>query len=419
MSQAPAPTAAAGSAQSAISMIARQAIVNGQHVVIGYELFNRSRSVSGHTAASDVILVFTALSHAGTEELVGKKLIFVNCTHESLAGGHLELLDPDKVVLEIPPLGHAAKDEVAARLPILTGLRERGFHLAFNHTVLESAYAAWLPLADYIKLDLSVLAPDQVAVLISYAGRHSRAELIAEKVETAQQYDMVSTMGVQLFQGYWFARPALVQAKLLSPGQASIVQLINLVRQQASTDAIEEVLKKDAGLAFNLMRLINSAGFGMTREITSFRQAVMLMGLKKLFRWAALLLTASRTGGVPSSVGQTAVVRGRLMELLAAECMPPEEADQAFVTGIFSLLDVMLGMPMESALGLLSVPEPVANALLHHAGPLGELLSLAQACESSNDALFDRAAASLQLSSQQINMAHLQALAWADHVTEA
>ena len=141
-------------------MIARQAIVNAQHMVVGYELFNRSRTGAGHTAATDVILVFTALSHAGTEELVGKKLIFVNCTHGSLAGGHLELLDPDKVVLEIPPLGHAAKDEVAARLPILTGLRERGFHLAFNHTVLESAYAAWLPLADYIKLDLSVLAPD-------------------------------------------------------------------------------------------------------------------------------------------------------------------------------------------------------------------------------------------------------------------
>lgn len=176
---------------SSVAMIARQAIVNAQHMVVGYELFNRSRSGAGHTAATDVILVFTALSHAGTEELVGKKLIFVNCTHESLAGGHLELVDPDKVVLEIPPLGHAASAEVVARLPILEGLRERGFHLAFNHTVLESAYAPWLPLADYIKLDLSVLAPDQLAVLISYAGRHSQAELIAEKVETAQQYDMV------------------------------------------------------------------------------------------------------------------------------------------------------------------------------------------------------------------------------------
>jgi c-di-GMP-related signal transduction protein len=399
-------------------MIARQAIVNGQQIVVGYELFNRSRTEAAHTAASDVILIFNALSHAGTEELVGKKLIFVNCTHESLSGGHLELLDPDKVVLEIPPLGHAATDEVAARLPILSGLRERGFHLAFNHTVLQSTYAPWLPLADYIKLDLSVLAVDQLAVLISYAGRHSKAELIAEKVETAQQYDTVSTQGVQLFQGYWFARPALVEAKLLTPAQGSIIQLINLVRQQASTDEIEEVLKKDAGLAFNLMRLINSAGFGLNREITSFRQAVMLMGLKKLFRWAALLLTASRTSGAPSSVGQTAVVRGRLMELLALETLPPDEADQAFVVGIFSLLDVMLSIPMESAIGLLNVPEASAAALLRREGFLGDLLNLAEACESSDDAVFDRAAGTLHLSSQQINLAHLQALAWADQLTE-
>ena len=404
--------------QTNVAMIARQAIVNAQHAVVGYELFNRSRSGPTHTAATDVALVFTALSHAGTDELVGKKLIFVNCTHESLVGGHLELVDPDKVVLEIPPLGHVAAEEVATRMPTLAALRARGFHLAFNHTVLQSAYAAWLPLADYIKLDLSVLAPDQLAVLISYAGRNSQAELIAEKVETAQQYDMASSQGVQLFQGYWFARPCLVQAKLLTPSQASIIELINKVRQQASTDDIEEVLKKDAGLSFNLMRLINSAGFGLNREITSFRQAVMLMGLKKLFRWAALLLTASRTGGVPSSLGQTAVVRGRLMELLAQDCMPPEEADQAFVTGIFSLLDVMLGMPMDEALKLLSVPEPVADALQHRQGPLGELLTLAEACESNDDAAFDRTAATLHLSSQQINFAHLQALAWVDHLID-
>jgi EAL and modified HD-GYP domain-containing signal transduction protein len=399
-----------------VALIARQAIVNAQQAVIGYELFNRSRTGPAHTAATDVALVFTALSHAGTEELVGKKLIFVNCTHESLTGGHLELVDPEKVVLEIPPLGHVATEEVATRLPILMALRERGFHLAFNHTVLQSTYASWLPLADYIKLDLSTLAPDQLAVLISYANRHSQADLIAEKVETAQQYDMASSKGIQMFQGYWFARPSVVQAKLVSPSQASILELINLVRKQASTDAIEDVLKKDAGLAFNLMRLINSSGFGLTREITSFRQAVMLMGLKKLFRWAALLLTTSRTGGPPSSVGQTAVVRGRLMELLALETQPQEEADEAFVVGIFSLLDAMLGMPMPAALNLLSVPEAVSAALLRREGYLGAMLTLAEACESSDDDAFNRAAGTVHLSSPQINGAHLQALAWADHI---
>ncbi len=411
---------ASAAAQIAVDrgMMARQAIVNEAQQIIGYELFNRSRAYPDHTAASDVSLVFTALSHAGEEDLVGTKLMFVNCTHESLAGGHLELLNPDKVVLEIPPLGLAAQQEVAARLPILHTLRERGFHLAFNHTVLESAYAAWLPLADYIKFDLSVLAPDQLAVLIKYAGRHTRAELIAEKVESAQQHEQASRLGVQLFQGFWFARPTVVRTKLLSPAQQNVVQLLNLVRQQASTDAIEDVLKKDAGLAFNLMRLINSVGFGVQREITSFRQAVMLMGLKKLFRWAAMLLTASRNGGPPPAIGQTAVIRGRLMELLAQDSLTEEDADMAFVVGIFSLLGQMLNLPQDVAMSLIPVPEAVSDAVLRQQGPLGELLILAQACESSDDEAFHRSAGLLQLSSQQINWAHLQALAWTDQLTD-
>ena len=107
------------------------------------------------------------------------------------------------------------------------------------------------------------------------------------------------------------------------------------------------------------------------------------------------------------------------MELLAIEIgMPQEEADQAFVVGIFSLLDAMLSMPMESALSLLNVPAAVEAALLHHAGVLGSLFTLAQACESNDDAAFDRAASALRLNSHQINGAHLQALAWTDHMTE-
>ncbi len=388
---------AASPASTDRGMIARQAIVNGVQQIIGYELFNRSRAYPDHTAASDVSLVFTALSHAGEEDLVGTKLMFVNCTHESLA----------------------AQQEVQARLPILSNLRARGFNLAFNHTVLESAYAAWLPLADYIKFDLSVLAPDQLAVLVNFAGRHTRAELIAEKVESAQQYEQVGRLGIQLFQGFWFARPTVVRTKLLSPSQQSIVQLLNLVRQQASTDAIEDVLKKDAGLAFNLMRLINSVGFGVQREITSFRQAVMLMGLKKLFRWAAMLLTASRNGGPPPAIGQTAVIRGRLMELLAQESLSEEDSDQAFVVGIFSLLGSMLDLPQDVAMSLIPVPDAVSAAVLRHEGVLGELLILAQACEASDDAAFNRSADALRLSSQQINWAHLQALAWTDQLADS
>lgn len=407
-------TAFASSRNLSKGMIARQPIVNGLQQIIGYELFNRSRSPYAHTLSSDATLIFAALTHAGEEDLVGTKLMFVNCTHEGLTGEHLELLPADKVVLEIPPLGHAAIHEVAARLPTLMALKEQGFHLAFNHTVLESVYAAWLPLADYIKLDLSTLAPGQLTVLVKFANRHTRAELIAEKVESAQQHELAQKLGIALFQGFWFARPTVMQTRLLTPTQQSIIQLLTLVREQASTDAIEEVLKKDAALAFNLLRLINSASFGSHRKITSFKQAVMLLGLNKLFRWAAMLLTAARDGGPPPAVGQTAVIRGRLMELLAKRSLTEADADQAFICGMFSMLDHMLGMPLPAALALIPVSEPVAAAVLHHEGILGELLILTKACESHDQDQFDRSASSLELEPQHINSAHLQALSWTE-----
>lgn len=400
------------------AMIARQAIMDANHTVVAYELFNRSPGDSVHTAASDVTLVFNALSHAGSEDLIGKMTIFVNCTHNSLGGGHLELVNPQKMVLEIPPLEGAPAEEIKSRAPILAELRQRGFRLAFGHSVLAPAYAEWLALASYIKLDLAVLKPELIQPLVDRAKASSSAQLIAEKVETAEQFYKMLSAGIQLFQGYWFAKPSLVEAKVITPSQAHTIQLINLVRNQASTAEIEEVLKKDAMLAFNLMRLINSAGFGLNREITSFREAVMLLGLKKLFRWAALLLTASRNGPVSASVASTAVVRGRLMELLAAETLPPEECDNAFVVGVFSLLDVMLGVPMGKALDLLSLPPAVLEALRQRSGPFAPYLALTEACETGDDDVFMQTTELLSLSSQQVNWAHLQALAWADNMAE-
>ncbi|WP_370681683.1 EAL and HDOD domain-containing protein [Comamonas sp. GB3 AK4-5] len=398
------------------AMIARQAIVNQAGDVVAYELFSRSRSPAAHSAPQDVSLIFAALAHTGGEDPVNFRPLFVKCSHESMASGQLELVSPERVVLEVASLGSAATSEVQARLPILRALRLRGFRLAFTHTVLESAYAAWLQLADYIKLDLGVLRDGQLAVLVGYAQRHTPAQIVAERVDSAQQHAMLQSLGIRYFQGFPFARPAPVQARMLAPAQGYTIQLINLLRQQAKPEAIEEVLKKDAGLSFNLMRLINSAGLALAREITSFRQAVLLLGLKKLFRWAALLLMASKFGDLPSSVGQTAVVRGRLMELLALELLGEEEADQAFVVGVFSLLDMMLHIPMPKALQLVQVPDAVSAALLRREGVLGELLTLVQACEDRSQHLHHRSATLSRLSDAQINHAHLQALAWMDNL---
>jgi EAL and modified HD-GYP domain-containing signal transduction protein len=414
--ETPAIPAATGHDDAQVACIARQAIVDEAHNVYGYELFDRSTAASDRTAATDAALLLNALSYAGTEALVGKKTVFISCTHESLAGGHLELVHPDKVVLEVPSLGeNATAPEIEARLATFNALRQRGFRLAFDQNLLRRAYASWLPMASFIKLDMSSLAPASAELLVKFARTYTRAQIVAEKIETAGQFEHMRALGIKLFQGFWFAKPQLVQARTIRPTQATIIQLINLVRQQADTDEIEELLKKDPTLSFNLLRFINSSGFGLSCEITSFRHAVMILGLNKLFRWAALLLTTSRDG-TPPAVGQTAVVRGRLMELLTSELLPPEECDNAFVVGVFSLLDVMLGQPMEKALASVALPEPVVASLVHNSGVFAPFLELTRACETGDEESFAHAANALQLSNHQVNWAHLQALAWADNL---
>lgn len=394
--------------------IARQAILDADRDVFGYELFDRSMALHEHTAASDAQLLFNVLSGTDGETLAGHKTFFINCTQDSIAGGHLDLVAPERVVLEIPPLPITQVDQIENHLYALMEVQKRGFRMAFEYSILTRSYASWLPLASFIKLDLSVLKPASLDSFVKLARGKTNALLIAEKVETLSQYQLVSGLGIGLFQGYWFAKPVIVQGHSVRPAQATILQLINLVRKQASTNDIEDLFKRDPTLSFNLLRFINSAGFGMRTEVTSFKHAVMLLGLKRLFKWAALLLTTSHTGDTPPAVGSTAVVRGRLMELLAAEVLPAEECDNAFVVGVFSLLDTMLGMTLEAALATLTLPASVTDALLHGSGPLAPFLALTLACEAGDDAAFAQAAHTLGLNSSQINMAHLQALSWAE-----
>lgn len=413
------PSLPAGITDDSVSMIGRQAIVNERREVFGYELFDRSTAVDAHTAASDAAMLFNALSYAGNEALVGRKLVFINCTHESLRGGHLELIHPDKVILEIPTLGEeASAAEIAAAIPLFEGLRQRGFRLAFDQNLLRRAYVNWLPMASFIKLDMLTFPLENAQAFVKFARTHTTAKIVAEKVETQAQFEHMHELGVKLFQGFWFAKPDLVHTRTVRPSQAIILQLINLVRNQSSTAEIEDLLKKDPTLSFNLLRFINSSGFGLSCEITSFRHAVMILGLKKLFRWAALLMTTSRTGGSAPAVGQTAVVRGRLMELLASELLPAEEADNAFVVGVFSLLDTILGIPMDQALNSIALPQPVVDALLHRTGVYAPFLDLVLACESGDEEAFARNSDALHLSNHQVNWAHLQALAWADTLSD-
>jgi EAL and modified HD-GYP domain-containing signal transduction protein len=213
--------------------------------------------------------------------------------------------------------------------------------------------------------------------------------------------------------GWFFLRGVKSDGKL-APSHAQIVRLLNLVRRNAEVKEIETVLKQDVALSYKLLRYINSAGFGLMCEIQSFRHAVTILGYEKLNKWlSVLLVSASRDPSAPALM-QTAIARGRFMEKIGAAFFDKSELDNLFITGAFSMLHLLLGASLQSALEEMHLPAPIADALLGGDGVYAPFLKLACALEGFDDKDLAALAKELHISPEQVNRAHLEALAFAD-----
>lgn len=212
----------------------------------------------------------------------------------------------------------------------------------------------------------------------------------------------------------WFFLHGNPPPKELSPAHAQIVRLLNLVRNNADIKNIEAVLKQDVALSYKLLRYINSAGFGLMCEIQSFRHAVSILGYDNLNKWLSLLLvTASRDPSAPAMM-QTAIARGRFMEEIGAQFFDKSERDNLFITGAFSLLNVLLGTSMQALLDEMNLPASITDALISEQGEFAPFLKLARLCESFDGAALAKAADELHLEPELLNRAHVTALDFAD-----
>jgi len=417
------PDTDASEAHSAVMQahIARQPIVDRKQQIVGYELFARESATAQqapaqHSAESDSVLLFNALSNIGAERLFGEKLAFINCVVEDLKAEHLDIVFPDRIVLEVPRIYGDDPAGIAEVAALLKPLRERGFHLAAGPFAAASLYAAWLPFLNYIKADVQSLSANVAVALQRKAESQRNVRLVAEKVETPEQFKTYFDAGFHFFQGYYFARPQTISAKVINPAHANVLQLMNLVMRQAELNEIEQVLKRDPALSFKLLRYINSSGFGLMSEVTSFRHAAAILGYKKLFRWLALLLATVPGNAASPAIARTAITRGRMMELLAKGTLSDEDADNAFVVGIFSMLDVMLGVPMEKALSEITLSDPIVMALKDNTGIFGSYLQLTRAVEQRDFDNIDFLAMALGIQSWRVSSVHLAALAWVEEL---
>lgn len=239
---------------------------------------------------------------------------------------------------------------------------------------------------------------------------------IAGAVATRETLADVRELGVSFFEGDWYRR-IQGSGKSVAPSQATVIELIDLVRTEAPIGRIEPLLKRDATLSFRLLRYINSAGFGLSCEIQSFKHAVSILGYQNLTRWLSLLLATSGATPAAPVLMREAAARGRLMELLGEACVSADERDNLFIVGVFSMLPSILQVPMPALMEQLHLAESITDALLTRGSLFGPILTVAEGVEGEASPTLESTVADLQLSTAQVNRFHLEAIAWAEQIT--
>jgi EAL and modified HD-GYP domain-containing signal transduction protein len=401
--------------------VGRQPILSNDQKLFSYELLFRQgpRSTTAQVVddvqATTQVLVNT-FNRLGVERVLGEKRAFINISAGLLHNDIIESLPADKVVLEI--LENV--EPTPAVVERCRALHVKGFKIALDDFTYRPELEPLLAVASFVKLDIRALGLAATAEHVAkLRGRSLR--LIAEKVETAAEFHALRGMMFNHYQGYYFARPETLSGKNIDPSTRHVIQLFNLVAAHAEPKEIEKAFKQDVALTYNLLRYINSVGFGLTSKVDTVGRALVVLGHSKLARWLSLLLMSGGkdTNLAPHALFRTTLTRARLMESLARERLPVTEHDFVFLTGMLSLLDAMLDQPLDRLLAEFTLPEAVRAALLQGQGRYAPYLALARACESFDLPVMDTLTASLGLDPERVNNAHMEALAWTESVSAA
>jgi EAL and modified HD-GYP domain-containing signal transduction protein len=401
--------------------LGRQPILDRNQALFGYQLLFRSSATA--TSKIDSVLSATAavIAHAGQlglEKVIGDAQGFIEVDDAVLLSDIFAFLPRERVVLGVAGTVEASAP-LLARMADLAG---HGFRFALNDvSAITPSVERLLPMIDFIKVDMRATP---ASALLQMAPRFMRDDklLIAEKVETRAEYDTCRELGFDYFQGFYFAKPTVISGRKLTPSQLAVTELMKLVTSDAENIDIERAVKRDATLALNLLRLVNTPAVGMRQRIDSVSQALLVLGRRQLQRWLQIMLYAEpgQKGHSASPLLMLATTRGRLLELLAKRLRPSQRnvADIAFTVGIMSLMDALFGIPMSEIVTQIPVIDEVAAALTHRAGFFGELLKLAESIEQmeENDDMVTPTLKQLAISSDELVEFEVAAFEWSDTV---
>ena len=389
---------------------------------MAYELLFRSSedalAAGPLSERASAAVVTDAVMAFGLDGLTLGRPAFINATRRLLLEGLLgleEILPPDRVVIEI-------LEDVEADAEVLDAcqaLKRAGYALALDDFVLTDRTAGLVPLADYVKIDSLAHEEGDVKSALASLCRGRTPALVAEKVETPEQYEQALALGFDYFQGYFFGRPSTQSTRRL-PGQR--IGQLHLLRMLQDPDLdvsrLEALIQREAGLCYRLLRTANSAGFGQSHPVTSIRQAIVLMGVGVVRRWVMLWILAGLDGNAHPELLAMAAVRARCCELLA-DRMPGVSPEEGFLLGMCSLLDAILDQPMPAIVEELPLAPAMRAALVGEDTPERCLLDCAIALERGEWTGSSARAERAGVDSRTQAAAHQAALRWFAGFTQA
>jgi len=407
--------------------LAKQPILDRNKDLVAYELFFRAHDheesadfESGLAATANVIV--NAYGHLGIQNVLGQQRGFINVNKELINNDIVNLLPNKHVVLEIDS-SEEFDDQFIAKC---TELKKTGYQFALDSVVaINENVQRILPIINIAKVDISKLQKDELVNLANQIKRWP-VLMLAEKVEKHELANQCMSLGFEMFQGYFFAKPENITGKRVDPAKLSLLKLLTLVMDDSDIEKIDKEFKRQPNLSYNLLRMVNSVACGLPQKVNSIKQSIMLLGRKQLQRWIQLLLytaeNSNNDDNMANALLKTAATRGKLMELISAVDRPHDKNHQerAFMVGILSLLDVVLGIDMQQIIDKLGIPEDMSQALLSREGRLGQTLKLIEANESGEVQEIKSMLKELEfLNLTELTNLELESLGWVNRIGES
>lgn len=392
-------------------VLARQPIFDRRESVVGYALRYRPLTPSGELEGPETSIasvIVGALAEIGLEKLVGDRPAYIEVTLPLLRYVDQLPLPPERVVLEVAATAHADADLLQALHDVITA----GFQIAIVGVIPAGAGEALWRLAGAAKLDSRAIAGggDEVNGLLTGLRRRG-LRLIADWVETREQYEATRALNFDAYQGQYFAAPRSIREAVAPTHRLGALVSLTHGAAGASLEDLERHIREDPGLSYRFVRLANSAFYGGRTPVGSIRQALMRLGATSVSQWIMLFALSNMTDR-PQHLLNTAVHRARLCELLARE-YPDTVPERAFTAGLFSVLDALLDRPLRELIADLCLEDRLATAITDHRGPEGQLLAAVLAYERGDFA----ACAQRDVRLVNVANAYRHAAEWADYAT--